>query len=272
MRSSISFLLLAPDAWARGCGPWFTLPSVACPVSRLHSCCRSVSSLWSTCCHPGIVGCVALALALAWLLLRDCGSLGPRFLLPGLWWRCRSGIARSCSPSRFPASVLVPGPWARLPRLSPSVRLLPLGRFDGWFFGFRLHFLGISRSVFGYVWFLLFLELLASFCPGSDGRVGGSAGLGLHPPASVPPDPATRLSGWPHWVTIPPKLQSAFYSAGKYSVGTNGVLRKLKHIFPNTYQRINMMARLPPRWPRSRSCKEWQLSRGTGGVSHTPSS
>ena len=27
MRSSISFLLLAPDAWARGCGPWFTLPS-----------------------------------------------------------------------------------------------------------------------------------------------------------------------------------------------------------------------------------------------------
>ena len=58
--------------------------------------------------------------------------------------------------------------------------------------------------------------------------MGGSAGLGLHPPASVPPDPATRLSGWPHWVTIPPKLQSAFYSAGKYSVGTNGVLRKLK--------------------------------------------
>ena len=45
VRSSISFLLLAPDAWARGCGPWFTLPSVACPVGRLHSCCRSVSSL-----------------------------------------------------------------------------------------------------------------------------------------------------------------------------------------------------------------------------------
>ena len=77
--------------------------------------------------------------------------LGASLPLPGLWWRCRSGIARSCSPSRFPASVLVPGPWARLPRLSPSVRLLPLGRFDGWFFGFRLHFLGISRSVFGSV-------------------------------------------------------------------------------------------------------------------------
>ena len=89
--------------------------------------------------------------------------------------------------------------------------------------------------------------LLASLCPGSYGREGGSAGLGLHPPASMAPDPATRLSGWPHWVNIPPKLKSAIYSAGKYSVGTNGVLRKLKHIFPNTYQRINMMARLPPR-------------------------
>ena len=74
---------------------------------------------------------VALALALAWLLLRDFGSLGPRFLLPGLWWRCRSGLARSCSPGPFPASVLVPGPWARLPRLSPSLgsvrRLVFLG-------------------------------------------------------------------------------------------------------------------------------------------------
>ena len=57
----------------------------------------------------------------------------------------RSGVALAL------ALVLVPGPWARLPRLSPSVRLLPLGRFDGWFFGFGLHFLGISHSVFGCV-------------------------------------------------------------------------------------------------------------------------
>ena len=65
---------------------------------------------------------IALALALAWLLLRDCGSLGPRFLLPGLWWRCRSGLARSCSPRRSPASVLVPvlGPGCLVCRL-PSV-------------------------------------------------------------------------------------------------------------------------------------------------------
>ena len=153
-------------------------------------------------------------------------------------------------PARLGGSLLQSwclglGPGCLVCRL-PSVSFPWVGSTVG-FFGFGLHFLGISRSVFGCVWFLLFLELLASFCPGSAGREGGSAGLGLHPPASVPPDPATRLSGWPHWVTIPPKLQSAFYSAGKYSVGTNGVLRKLKHIFPNTYQRINMMARLPPR-------------------------
>ena len=110
---------------------------------------------------------VALALALAWLLLRNCGSLGPRFLLPDLWWRCWSGVARSCSPGQFPASVLVPGPWPRLPRLSPSIRLPPLGRLDWWFLGsvstslemaslffhgiVVAHFLGISRSVFGCV-------------------------------------------------------------------------------------------------------------------------
>ena len=88
---------------------------------------------------------VALALALAWLLLRDCGSLGLHFLLPGLWWWCRSGLARPCSPGRFPASVLVPGPWARLPRLSPSVRRLPSVSFP--WVGSTVGFLGsVSTS------------------------------------------------------------------------------------------------------------------------------
>ena len=36
-----------------------------------------------------------------------------------------------------------------------------------------------------------------SSCPGSYGREGGSAGLCLHPPASMAPDPQ-RLSGSPH--------------------------------------------------------------------------
>ena len=80
------------------------------------------------------------------------------------------------------------------------------------------------------------------------------------------PDPATRLSGWPHWVTIPPKLESAFYSAGKYSVGTNGVLRKLKHIFLNTYQRIDMMTSLEVMQRMTAEPRCW------GGVSPTPSS
>ena len=33
----------------------------------------------------------------------------------------------------FPASVVVPGPWPGLPRLSPSIRLPPWGRLDWWF-------------------------------------------------------------------------------------------------------------------------------------------
>ena len=148
-RSPFSFWLRMPEhegavpgsRHRRWCVPWVGCTRAVAP----YLLCEVLAVILVLRCS------VALALALAWLLLRDCGSLGPRFLLPGLWWRCRSGLARSCSPRRFPASVLVPGPWARLPRLSPSVRLLPLGRFDGWFFGFRLHFLGISRSVFGCV-------------------------------------------------------------------------------------------------------------------------
>ena len=56
------------------------------------------------------------------------------------------------------------------------------------------HFLGIYRSFFGNVLILSLPQLLASSCPGSYGREGVSAGLGLHPPASVAPDPQ-RLSG-----------------------------------------------------------------------------
>ena len=70
---------------------------------------------------------VALALTLARLLLRDFGPLVPRPLLPGLWWRCWSWVARSCSPGHITASVLVPGPWTWLPHLSPAIRLPPMG-------------------------------------------------------------------------------------------------------------------------------------------------
>ena len=83
---------------------------------------------------------VALALTLARLLLQDFGPLVPRSLIPGLWWLCWSGVARSCSPRQITASVLVPGSWTWLPRLSPAVRLPPMG-WLGWWVCVCLHFL-----------------------------------------------------------------------------------------------------------------------------------
>ena len=96
-----------------------------------------VKTLLSSCCFG--VG-VALALTLARLLLRDFGPLVPRSLIPGLWWLCWSGVARSCSPGQITASVLVPGSWTWLPRLSPAVRLPPMG-WLGWWVCVCLHFL-----------------------------------------------------------------------------------------------------------------------------------
>ena len=83
---------------------------------------------------------VALALTLARLLLRDFGPLVPHSLIPGLWWLCWSGVARSCLPGQITASVLVPGSWTWLPRLSPAVRLPPMG-WLGWWVCVCLHFL-----------------------------------------------------------------------------------------------------------------------------------
>ena len=200
---------------------------------------------------------MALELTLARLLLRDFGPLVPRPLLPGLWWRCRPWVARSCSPGHITASVLVPGPWTCIP--SPFHGLARCG--------------GLCMSPL--------FEMLSVLFPGNMGisflrNLSFRLRYRLIP--SLPRAPSIfmpgliRKRGWECWsvwvfihqlpwllilqhgsqvshtgVNIPPKLESAFYSAGKYSVGTNGVLRKLKHIFPNTYQRINMMARLPPR-------------------------
>ena len=50
------------------------------------------------------------------------------------------GLTRSCSPGHITASDLVPGPWVLLPRLSPAIRLLPLG-WLGWGVCVCLHFL-----------------------------------------------------------------------------------------------------------------------------------
>ena len=50
------------------------------------------------------------------------------------------GLARSCSPGHITTSDLVPGPWALLPRLSPAIRLPPMG-WLGWGVCVCLHFL-----------------------------------------------------------------------------------------------------------------------------------
>ena len=97
---------------------------------------------------------VALALTLARLLLRDFGPLVPRPLLPGLWWLCRDWVARSCSPGHITASVLVPGPWTWLPRLSPAFCLPSVGGLGVAVF-VCLHFLKCCLYYFLEIWDLI---------------------------------------------------------------------------------------------------------------------
>ena len=142
---------------------------------------------------PIATGCsvkVGSSISVSWLQMPGHGGAGSRsrnglFCVP--WARCTSAVA--CHPSPFHGLARCGG-WF----MSPLFEMLSV-LFPG---NMGSHFLGISRSVFGNVWFLLFLELLASSCPDSYRREGGSAGLGLHPPAPMAPDPATRLSGLPH--------------------------------------------------------------------------
>ena len=151
MRSSISILLLAPDAWARGCGPWFPLPSVACPVGRLP---RAVAP-YLLCEVLAVILVLGLALRLHSLL---CGSCFGTVVPWGLASFCRvcgggAGLVLP-GPARLDGSLLrswclVLGPGCLVCRL-PSVSFPWVGSTVG-FFGFRLHFLGISRSVFGCV-------------------------------------------------------------------------------------------------------------------------
>ena len=169
---------------------------------------KNLLSSWWT----GVGVGVALALILARLLLRGCCPLVPRTLLPVL---CAGGAGPGLpGPARLDISLLptwrlVLGPCFLVRRL-PSVSFPWVGPVGGSCMSphFEMlsvlfpgiigsHFLGISRFFFGNVCFLLFLELLASSCPGSYGREGGSAGLCLHPPTSVARDPQ-RLSGSPH--------------------------------------------------------------------------
>ena len=66
------------------------------------------------------------------------------------------GLTRSCSPGHITASDLVPGPWALLPRLSPAIRLPPMG-WLGWGVRVCLHFLKCCLY-----YFLEILDLISS--------------------------------------------------------------------------------------------------------------
>ena len=66
------------------------------------------------------------------------------------------GLTRACSPGHITASDLVPGLWALLPRLSPAIRLPPMG-WLGWWVCVCLHFLKCCLY-----YFLEILDLISS--------------------------------------------------------------------------------------------------------------
>ena len=73
------------------------------------------------------------------------------------------GLTRSCSPGHFTASDWVPGPWAWLPRLSPAIRLPPMG-WLGWWVCVCLHFLKCCLYYFLEILDLISSESLVFFC------------------------------------------------------------------------------------------------------------
>ena len=56
-------------------------------------------------------------------------------------------LTRSCSPGHITASCVVPGPWAWLSRLSPAIRLPPMG-WLGWGVRVCLHFFEMLSVLF----------------------------------------------------------------------------------------------------------------------------
>ena len=159
VRSSISYLLLAPDAMvtrvlALGHGTVCFVSLELCALVLLLC-----IFFGRTCCHPG--GRVWVWLSRSPLRGYCFGAVVPWFLTTfsrSCGWHSRSWVARSCSPGHLTASDLVTGPRTMLPRPSPSHGLARLGvrvclhtfgllsfLFPG---NIRLQFLGISRSFF----------------------------------------------------------------------------------------------------------------------------
>ena len=107
------------------------------------------------------------------------------YLRPGVWSLGQASAFVLLPSASFPWDVTVGGSC-----MSPRFEMLSV-LFPG---NIGLHFFRISRSFLGNVLIPSLPQLLASSCPGSYGRVGGSAGLCLHPPASMARDPQ-QLSG-----------------------------------------------------------------------------
>ena len=97
--------------------------------------------------------------------------------------------------ARLPRSFSCPPPPSHgMSRLGVRVCLHVLKCCLYYFLEILDDFFGISRSFLGNVLIPSLPHLLVSSCPGSYGRVGGSAGLCLHPPPSMAPDPQWLLS------------------------------------------------------------------------------
>ena len=101
------------------------------------------------------------------------------FLRPGVWSLCQASAFVLLTSASFPWEVTV-GSSSK----SPCFEMFVL--FPGYI---GRHFFGSSRSFLGNVLIPSLPRLLASSCPGLYGRVGRSAGLCLHPPVSMAPDP-----------------------------------------------------------------------------------
>ena len=115
-KTTVSFWLWMP--LSRVCRLSVTERFVLCPLSSVHSCCRSVSSLRRPLLSSWWEGeDVALALILARLLLRGSCPSVPHSLPPVV---CGGGTGPgftwACSPRHINTYYLETGPWAMLPR------------------------------------------------------------------------------------------------------------------------------------------------------------
>ena len=93
---------------SRGCWLSVTKRSVLCPLHSVYSCCRSVSSLWRTCCHPG---------GQVWMWC-SCSSL---------WGYCLGAVPLGSSQPSTGSVWWLSGPWVDPGLLAWTYHCLQLG-------------------------------------------------------------------------------------------------------------------------------------------------